>query len=37
MAEPLTVDSGGWIDLGLKPGMGYAVDEDRLAATRIGR
>jgi hypothetical protein len=36
MAEPLGVDAEGWIDLGLKPGMGYTLDEERLARTRIG-
>jgi len=36
MAEPLGVDREGWITLGEAPGMGYALDEKRLAATRIG-
>ncbi len=36
MAAPLTVDGEGWIDLGETPGMGYQLDEDRLAHTRIG-
>ena len=36
MAKPLTVDAEGWIDLGLAPGMGYSLDEERLARTRIG-
>jgi hypothetical protein len=36
MAEPLAVDRDGWIDLGLRPGMGYQLDEERLARTRIG-
>jgi L-alanine-DL-glutamate epimerase-like enolase superfamily enzyme len=36
MAEPLVVDAEGWIDLGLTPGMGYRLDEERLAHTRIG-
>ena len=36
MAEPLTVDAGGWIVLGDKPGLGYAPNEDLLARTRIG-
>ena len=36
MAEPLLVDRQGWIDLGDAPGMGYALDEGRLLATRIG-
>ena len=36
MAEPLQVDTGGWLNLGNAPGMGYEVDEARLAQTRIG-
>ena len=36
MAEPLRVDAGGWIDLGDAPGMGYALDEEALARTRLG-
>jgi L-alanine-DL-glutamate epimerase-like enolase superfamily enzyme len=36
MQEPLTVDHGGWINLSERPGMGYAPDEERLRATRIG-
>ncbi len=36
MAEPLVVDAEGWIDLGLTPGMGYRLNEERLARTRIG-
>jgi L-alanine-DL-glutamate epimerase-like enolase superfamily enzyme len=36
MAEPLAVDGDGWINLREAPGMGYALDEERLAATRIG-
>jgi len=36
MAEPLTVDAGGWIVLGNQPGLGYAPNEDLLARTRIG-
>jgi L-alanine-DL-glutamate epimerase-like enolase superfamily enzyme len=36
MAEPLGVDRDGWLNLGDSPGMGYALDEERLAATRIG-
>lgn len=36
MAEPLGVDGEGWIRLSDAPGMGYAPDETRLAATRIG-
>jgi L-alanine-DL-glutamate epimerase-like enolase superfamily enzyme len=34
MAEPLTVDREGWISLSDAPGMGYALDEARLQATR---
>jgi L-alanine-DL-glutamate epimerase-like enolase superfamily enzyme len=36
MAEPLVADGEGWLNLSNTPGMGYAVDEDRLAKTRIG-
>jgi L-alanine-DL-glutamate epimerase-like enolase superfamily enzyme len=36
MVSPLAVDASGWIDLGLEPGMGYQLDEERLARTRIG-
>src|SRR5215469_6458022 len=36
MTEPLKADSGGWITLSDTPGMGYAPDEGRLLATRIG-
>ena len=36
MSEPLQVDGAGWIHLGDAPGMGYAPDEGRLLATRIG-
>jgi L-alanine-DL-glutamate epimerase-like enolase superfamily enzyme len=36
MAEPLKVDSSGWIVLGGTPGMGYAPNEELLARTRIG-
>ncbi len=36
MAEPLIAGADGWIDLGDAPGMGYRVDEDRLARTRLG-
>ena len=34
MAEPLRADQDGWINLSDAPGMGYALDEDRLKATR---
>jgi L-alanine-DL-glutamate epimerase-like enolase superfamily enzyme len=36
MAEPLRVDGEGWIVLSEAPGMGYALDEEMLARTRIG-
>ncbi|MGE0714405.1 MAG: mandelate racemase/muconate lactonizing enzyme family protein [Alphaproteobacteria bacterium] len=36
MAEPLDVDPDGWIVLPDAPGLGYALDEERLARTRIG-
>ena len=36
MTEPLRVDSSGHIVLTDKPGMGYELAEERLAATRIG-
>jgi L-alanine-DL-glutamate epimerase-like enolase superfamily enzyme len=36
LAEPLIVDQAGWINLSNAPGMGYALDEARLLATRIG-
>lgn len=36
MAEPFTVGPDGLIRLSEAPGMGMALDEDRLAATRIG-
>jgi hypothetical protein len=36
MTEPLKADSAGWITLSDTPGMGYAPDEGRLLATRIG-
>lgn len=36
MAEPLRVDPDGMIRLSDAPGMGYGLDEDRLAGTRIG-
>jgi len=36
MAAPLEVDREGWITLSDAPGMGYALDEGRLLATRIG-
>ncbi|HEV2285087.1 MAG TPA: mandelate racemase/muconate lactonizing enzyme family protein [Steroidobacteraceae bacterium] len=36
MTEPLRVDAQGWLRLSDAPGMGYALDEARLRATRIG-
>jgi L-alanine-DL-glutamate epimerase-like enolase superfamily enzyme len=36
MAEPLRADAHGWIHLSDRPGMGYALDEARLKATRMG-
>ena len=36
MAEPLVADRDGWLNLNNAPGMGYAVNEDRLAKTLIG-
>ncbi len=35
MAAALEVDREGWITLSDVPGMGYALDEGRLLATRI--
>ena len=36
MAQPLVADANGWLNLSNTPGMGYAVDESRLAHTRVG-
>jgi L-alanine-DL-glutamate epimerase-like enolase superfamily enzyme len=36
MAEPFVADGEGWLNLSNAPGMGYSVDEARLAKTRIG-
>ena len=36
MAQPLSADEAGWINLSDAPGMGYQLDEGRLLATRIG-
>ncbi len=36
MAEPLVADREGWLNLSDAPGMGYSVDEARLAQTLIG-
>ena len=35
MAEPFAANAG-WLELTEAPGMGYAVDEPRLRATRVG-
>jgi L-alanine-DL-glutamate epimerase-like enolase superfamily enzyme len=35
MSEPLGADGAGWITLSDSPGMGYALDEARLLATRV--
>ena len=35
LAKPLKTDSRGMIVLSNAPGMGYALDEDRLAKTRL--
>jgi L-alanine-DL-glutamate epimerase-like enolase superfamily enzyme len=37
MAEPLVVDHEGCINLSDAPGMGYALDESRLANTIISK
>src|SRR5215813_5726613 len=35
MEQPLTADRKGWLTLSDAPGMGYTLDEQRLAKTRI--
>ena len=35
MAAPFQADADGWLSLGEAPGMGYVLNEDKLAATRI--
>jgi L-alanine-DL-glutamate epimerase-like enolase superfamily enzyme len=35
LEEPLKVNREGWINLSDAPGMGYALDEGRLLATRL--
>jgi hypothetical protein len=35
MTEPLRPDASGWLNLSNAAGMGYALDEDELTATRI--
>lgn len=37
LADPVTLDSDGMIDLGDRPGLGVDLDEDALAATETGR
>jgi L-alanine-DL-glutamate epimerase-like enolase superfamily enzyme len=36
MADPLRVDSEGFIRMSSAPGLGYALDEEMLAKTRVG-
>jgi L-alanine-DL-glutamate epimerase-like enolase superfamily enzyme len=36
MRETFKAGPDGWITLGETPGMGYHLDEDRLAKTRLG-
>jgi len=36
MEKPLGVDQDGWVVLSDAPGLGYSLNEERLAATRIG-
>jgi L-alanine-DL-glutamate epimerase-like enolase superfamily enzyme len=36
MAAPFEADQDGWLNLSDTPGLGYALDEDKLAATRVG-
>ncbi|HEY6483763.1 MAG TPA: mandelate racemase/muconate lactonizing enzyme family protein [Steroidobacteraceae bacterium] len=35
LAEPFEADCAGWLNLGDAPGMGYALDEERLARTLL--
>jgi L-alanine-DL-glutamate epimerase-like enolase superfamily enzyme len=35
LAEPLRAEPGGWLELSERPGLGLALDEARLAATRF--
>ena len=35
LEQPLNVNADGMIVLSNAPGMGYALDEDRLAKTRL--
>ncbi len=36
LTAPLDIDANGMVVLGEAPGLGFALDEERLAATRIG-
>ena len=36
MTKPLDIDDDGWLVLGDAPGLGFELDEERLARTRIG-
>lgn len=36
LAAPIEPDSDGWLTLPTTPGLGIELDEDRLAATRVG-
>ena len=35
MKNPLTVNAEGWIVMPEAPGMGYELNEEKLAATKI--
>jgi L-alanine-DL-glutamate epimerase-like enolase superfamily enzyme len=35
LAEPVRVSEGGWLDLTERPGLGLALDDERLARTRV--
>src|SRR5262249_12960298 len=35
MGQPFTADRSGWLTLSDAPGMGYTLDEQRLAKTRV--
>jgi len=37
LAEPFRMDADGWLNLGDAPGMGYRLDEEKLAATLVPR
>jgi L-alanine-DL-glutamate epimerase-like enolase superfamily enzyme len=36
LAQPLECDAGGWFELPDAPGLGAVLDDERLAATRVG-